>query len=142
MGFKILAIANKYYQAKVALNLVTCLQQDVDLKKSVQNDCIKPSVVVYSPAEMFILVLGRTHDHTPLWITFTLGRCASPTMSPLARSSNYVEIRPGDQVQHPAHCGGRSLPYKNIQLAYNSTQEQRLIGEQAPLRRPAPDTPG
>ena len=64
MGFKILAIANKYYQAKVALNLVTCLQQDVDLKKSVQNDCIKPSVVVYSPAGTFLNIQMQQRPHS------------------------------------------------------------------------------
>ena len=54
----------KYWCAKVALVLV--LATRCSSQKSVPSDYIKPSLVVYSPAQTFPVVLGRALAHTPL----------------------------------------------------------------------------
>ena len=50
--------------AKVALVLV--LATRCSSQKSVPSDYIKPSLVVYRPAQTFPVVLGRALAHTPL----------------------------------------------------------------------------
>ena len=57
--------SNKYQCAKVALESLS-LATRCSSQKSVPIDYIKPSLVVYSPAQTFPVVLAKALAHTPL----------------------------------------------------------------------------